>query len=477
MFRTSLSILAAGANRRGRRKTIGPQVSARVGVAIALILMGLIGLAAGGCSTEPAGSQLFDDSTVHDISVSFVVEDYEEMIETFKTKGQKDWIEATVTIDGETYDRVGMRLKGNSSIQGLRGGFREAGPGAEVTSDAPQDLPWLIRLDKFVEGQAHDGIVDLVVRSNVSDTSLNEAVALELLDRAGLASQDSIATRFTVNDSQPALRLVTELPDDVWMQQNLSADGALYKAESGGDYSYRGTDPDAYEEIFDQEAGKDNADLQPLMDFLDFINNADDATFNTELIKRIDVDSFATYLAMEELLDNFDDINGPGNNSYLFYDTTAHMFTVVPWDHNLAFGLLGEGAGEGPPGGAPGTVEPRPGTVEPLPGAGGAQRGEAARPGVAQPGAPGQAPGADGQAERGPGRQQDNVLVDRFLANDEWNELYESRLTELRQTLYESGVAQEILDGWVDLLETQASDLVSAQTVRAEADFIASHWE
>jgi spore coat protein CotH len=89
------------------------------------------------------------------------------------------------------------------------------------------------------------------------------------------------------------------------------------KAESGGDYSYRGDDPAAYEDVFDQEAGEDNADLMPLIEFLEFLNESDDATFAAEIATRLDVDGFATYLAMQTLLDNFDDIDGPGNNSYL----------------------------------------------------------------------------------------------------------------------------------------------------------------
>ena len=67
------------------------------------------------------------------------------MIATYQETDEKEWIEATVTIDGTTYERVGMRLKGNSSLRG-------------VSDDAdPADLPWLIRLDKYVDGQALDG--------------------------------------------------------------------------------------------------------------------------------------------------------------------------------------------------------------------------------------------------------------------------------------------------------------------------------
>ena len=311
-------------------------------------------LAIAGCGSSDENAGLFDSSTVHEITVTFDQEAYDAMIETYQESGDKDWIEATVTIDGETYENVGMRLKGNSSIMALggRGPAQFRGPGggnaptdtsendgrrqcgrrrrrrelrrarwaASVSTDEPQGLPWLIDLDRNVDGQNHEGVVEFVVRSNNSETALNEAVALELIEAAGLASQDAVATSFSVNGSEPELRLVIENPDDLWMADNFDISGALYKAESTGDYSYRGDDPDSYDEVFDQEAGKTNADLTPLIEFLDFINNSDDATFNTELFKHLDVDSFATYLAMQELLANFDDIDGPGNNSYLYYD-------------------------------------------------------------------------------------------------------------------------------------------------------------
>ena len=317
-------------------------------------------------TTESAGTDAADASTadlgavgtldstqVHEVSLSFDDADYQGMLDAYTSTGDKEWIEATVTIDGETYERAGIRLKGNSSLRSLLGGGR--GPASRVSADDPTTLPWLIKLDEFVEDQQHNGLTALVVRSNNSSTALNEAVALELLDLAGLASQDAVATSFSVNGSEPVLRLVIENPDDAWMAEQLDASGALYKAESSGDYTYRGEDPQAYTEVFDQEAGDENADLTPLIELLDFVNNADDATFEAELESRLDVDSFATYLAMQELLANFDDIDGPGNNSYLYYDTETEQFTVVPWDYNLAFGT-GPGGGPVVRGVAPGAA-------------------------------------------------------------------------------------------------------------------------
>jgi spore coat protein CotH len=113
-----------------------------------------------------------------------------------------------------------------------------------VSADAPEGLPWLIRLDEFVDDQVHQDYEDIVIRSNPSKTSLNEAVALDLLEEAGLASQEAAATSFKVNDRAAVLRLAIENPDDdIWQEANFGADGALYKAEAGGNWSYRGTIP------------------------------------------------------------------------------------------------------------------------------------------------------------------------------------------------------------------------------------------
>ncbi len=423
-------------------------------------------------SAEPTAnrSSLFDSSAVHEISVSFDSEAYDAMIETYAQTDDKEWIEATVTIDGRVYERAGIRLKGNSSLMGLDSGGDGAGRGP--SADAPESLPWLVDLDRFVDGQNHDGVVEFVVRSNGSATALNEAVALELLEQAGLASQDAVAVRFSVNGSDQVLRLAVEHPDDAWMADAFDASGTLYKAESTGDWRYRGKDPEAYEEAFDQEAGDENADLTPLIEFLDFLHNADDASFAAEIEDRLDVDAFATYLAMQELVANFDDIDGPGNNSYLYYDTSADRFTVVPWDYNLAF-VSGPGEGGFPGGGVivpPGAGD---GDVVMPPGDGDAGGDIAPPPGHEGGFVPLEGAGDLPGVEFG-GRS--NVLTERFLAIAEYRALVDERKAELEGELFESGLAAEILAEWVTVLEADASDLVDPETIATEAEQVAAHF-
>ncbi len=79
-----------------------------------------VGVAGGGAITAGAENvALYDNSVVHDIAVTFDQAAYDEMVDAYVASQDKEWIEATITIDGVTLEKVGMRLKGNSSLRGL----------------------------------------------------------------------------------------------------------------------------------------------------------------------------------------------------------------------------------------------------------------------------------------------------------------------------------------------------------------------
>jgi spore coat protein CotH len=447
--------------------------------------------------------------TVHEINATFDQAEYDAMIQTYVDADTKEWIEATVSIDGAEYTQVGMRLKGNSTLMGLRGtganGPQNFGNGAGVTADGatptadmpaemptgdvrgggmgnvsadvPEGLPWFVRLDKFVDDQNHNGLTELVIRANNSSTSLNEAVALDLLTAAGLASQRAAAVAFSVNGSTPKLRLAIENPNDAWMEEHFSADGLLFKSEAEGDWSYRGDDYSSYTVAFDLEGGStkdDAADYEPLIGFLDFLNNSDDATFVAELPSRLDVDQFAVYKAMMTLINNTDDISGAGNNSYLYYAPDAEQFTVVPWDMNLAFGGLGGGMAFGQNGDMPafgnqegGFTVPADGTPSAMP--------QIVIDGTPQAGFPTDMVPPDGGDARmgGPGGMN-NPLVSRFQADADFAAMIEEQTTSLRASLYASGLADSILAARVAVLESGALDLVDQATITSEAESLAA---
>ena len=412
-------------------------------------------------------SSFWDATRLHTLDVEVPAEDLATMIGTYLDSGEKEWITGSVTVDGTRFDQVGLKLKGNSSLR-------------SVSADSdPATLPWRIRLDKVVEGRSFDGAADLVVRSSSTATSLNEAVALDLLAEAGLASELSVATALTVNGSDPVLRLTLEMLEDAWMEAVLGADGILYKAEAGGDYSYRGDDAAAYDGVFDVEGGDE--DYAPLTTLLAFLDESSDEDFAAQLADHLDVEGFARYLAFEDLVQNTDDIDGPGNNSYLFYDAATDVFTVVAWDHNLAFGGMGSGraGGGGAIGGPDGAGAGGADTEGAMPPEGVEMPAEGEMPAGGMPaggmGGRGEAMPSDGGGDaavplrQGGGMGGGNILASRFTAVESFAALIQEQSAALRTDLVDSGRAEEILAARTAVLREQAADLVPGEDIDSEA--------
>ena len=421
-------------------------------------------------------TDLFDDSE-HTIDISFNQDEYEEMIKTFQDDGGKEFIRADITIDGTLIENVGLRLKGNSTLMSLRsdgqgpGGGEGGGPGGpgggggggmtQLDECAPEELPWLISFDEFEEGRAFEGRTEIALRpaASGSDVALNEALALSLTEESGQDTQQFSFSTVTVNGEDSASRLVLDSPDALWADD--LGDGVLYKGRASGSLDYLGDDPTDYEEAFNQINGEGAYDLQPVMTFLDVVNNSSDEEFAEQLEDYLDTESFAKYLATQELISNNDAMDGPGNNYYLWYDTEEEQFTVLSWDLNMALSGMGGGMGGGMGPGMGDTTEGEATegeTAEGEPADGAMPEGEMPegampRGEMPQGEIPEGDPGGDGDEEGDPGGDGGSrgsgsgsgVLKERFLDNEEFYAMYEEAYSELYDQLIASGYAESTL--------------------------------
>lgn len=436
-------------------------------------------------------SDLFDDGD-HTIEITVNQAEYDDMISTFQKEGEKDFISADITIDGTLIEDVALRLKGNSTLSSLSGNGMGAGGGREgedgqmpempevpegmampdgqegggmggmmtqLSEDSPEDLPWLISFDEYAEGRAYQGMTEIALRpaASGSDVALNEALALEMTAESGQTTQDYSFSTVTVNGGESASRLVVDTPDAAWADE--LGDGVLYKARAGGSLDYLGDDPTDYEDSFNQINSDGGYDLQPVMSLAKFLNRSSDEEFSEDLDDYVDTESFAEYLAMQEILANNDAMDGPGNNYYLWYDTTEKKFTILSWDLNMALsGMMGGVGTEGMP------QMPQNGEMPALPD--GAQMPEMPQGGEMPQGRQmpdggtsdgtgdtgggqnmPQMPNRGDGEEGGPGGGSDSsILEERFLDNNEFYAMYESAYTELYDQLIASGYAANTLD-------------------------------
>ncbi|MEV7134030.1 CotH kinase family protein [Arthrobacter sp. NPDC093128] len=363
------------------------------------------------------------------------------MIAAYEADGSKEWIQADITIDGTLVSGIGVRLKGNSTLRSLSGdGNGPRGGGAAVSSgissDVPESLPLLIDFDKYVDGQTYQGITQLSLRPG--SPVLNEALALALTEASGQATQRYAYATYSVNGSTTQTRLLVENPDEAYADALFDTPGVLYKSDAESSFTYQGDDLATYEDQFKQLNAEDSEDLQPIVDFLKWLSEAADEEFDAGLANRVDVESFARYAATMNLLVNGDDMAGPGQNYYLWYDLDTKKISVIAWDLNLA--LTGNATaspdeevsigGGGGMGGGAGMQRPQ---------------GENDDAGAPPAGVPADAGSPPAGAALG-GARGGNELKERFLASEAFQSLYDNAYADLYEQLFASGTAAGLLD-------------------------------
>ncbi|MEV5407854.1 CotH kinase family protein [Thermopolyspora sp. NPDC052614] len=428
---------------------------------------------------------LFDGSTSHEITLTFADESYRDMLDEYFATGEKEYVEADLVIDGTRIPSVGIRLKGNSTLSGLtwngqsrrqlggggpgmrqpgdlpEGGQRPegaarpegapqfggggAGPRGgmfgSLKGEEPENLPWLISFDEFVEGRRYQGRSQIAVRpaAGTSTTLLNEALAISLVGAAGEPTQRYAYSSFSVNGRSSTPRLVVEYLDEGYAER--LGNGVLYKSLASSGFTYKGEDQTQYGTDFKQVNKVGGKDLQPVIDLIKWVEQSSDVEFAAGLADRLDVESFARYIALQNILLNFDDMSGPGRNYYLWYDLDTKKFTVIAWDLNFAlsgdatagpYDTIGMGFGPG---------------RQRAQGQGQAGQGQ---PGQGQAGQTqaGQRPtgqGAAGRAAQGVPRMG-HVLKERFLQTPDFKAVYEEQYRALYRELLGDGTATGLLN-------------------------------
>ncbi|MFC8533263.1 CotH kinase family protein [Streptomyces sp. NPDC057249] len=463
---------------------------------------------------------LYDTSVKHSVQLEYQQTDFDKMMKEFKKDGTKDSIPADLTIDGVFLSDVGIRLKGNSTLMSLRGN-RGGGPGGgrggmpgdgtpaggmptdgtgqrdgqapggagggrgggmtqyNLSADKPEELPWLIKIDEYVEGRAYQGEREISLRpGSNAQVPLNEALALALIDGTGEPAERYGFTTLKVNNRPTAVRLMVENPDTEYADA-VGGESVVYKARAGGTFDYQGDDPSKYETSFRQLNKVGSQDLEPVMKLTEWVEKSSDEEFAADLGRYVDVDSFAHYVATQNLLMNFDDMAGPGKNYLLGYDLNSKKFSVLGWDYNLTFsGDATAGPDDrmsmgGGPGGGQGGGERPEGVPEGMP--------DGFPEGVPE-GMPEGGPGGDGDDAAGGrrgGMMSGHALKERFLELDAFDAVYQAAYRDLYEKFYASGKAVKALDGLAEQatragvpakdVETAAGTLRTTVTERTAA--------
>ncbi|SDU46191.1 CotH kinase family protein [Desulfobacula phenolica] len=244
------------------------------------------------------------------------------------------WIPCTLTFTGITWNYVGVRLKGNSSLR-------------DAWTAGIYKMPFRFDFDEFediyteIDDQRFYGFKKLTLSSGYKDDSLiREKIVADIFRGLGVPAPRTAFYRLFIDcsDGEGAryfgLYTMVEVPTDPMLEaQFWTSDGNLYKPDGATASFGAGS---LSEEDFDKETNKDEADYSDVNALYTAINDttSDDETWKSTLESIFDVDSFLNWLAVNTVIQNWDTYGNMTHNYYLYNDDG--MLTWIPWDNNEA---------------------------------------------------------------------------------------------------------------------------------------------
>ena len=288
------------------------------------------------------GNRLLDHSQMHEIRLRIDLTDWiDTLYLDYKTANEESrtaperyrkchW----ASVDGQEIGPVGLKMKGNFSVL-----FNAA--------QQKTKFPFKIAFDEYVD-QKYDGLKKINLNTNTNDPSfLREALAYQLLNRANVTAPRTAFARLFVNDTYVGLYSLVENVDKTFLKTHFGSDddGNLYKGLISG-LGWRGASEADYQDAFELKTNESEADWSRLIEWLNLINNTSPDSVFATLENEFELDHFLRLVAIERLINAWDNYSGGGSNYYL-YERENGKIMFIPWDYNESFqyvnGVLGVG--------------------------------------------------------------------------------------------------------------------------------------
>ncbi len=244
------------------------------------------------------------------------------------------WVEAEVSFSGDTWDHIGIRFKGNSSLRSTWG-------------SGSLKLPFKLDFDQYeddypeTEDQRFYGFKQISFSSGFHDDSmLREKIAADLFREAGVPSAQTAyyAVKIDYGEGPIYFGIYTavEVVDDTLIETQFEDDsGNVYKPEGAGATFTLGSFSEA---SFDKETNQDEDDYSDILALYDALHDksrlSDPESWRENLETVFAVDTFLNWLAVNTVIQNWDVYGAIGHNYYLFNDPVTGQLVWIPWDNN-----------------------------------------------------------------------------------------------------------------------------------------------
>ena len=238
---------------------------------------------------------------------------------------------ASLTADGQTVEKVGLRYKGNSTYLSTARGLKRS---------------LKVDLDKYDDAARFHGLKSLTLNCGVMDPSkAREALAYSIYRAAGVPAPRTAFAEVALtvpgkfDKEHVGVYTLVEGVDKNFLKRNYKNNtGLLMKPERLRGLDFLGEDWPRYKDMYQpkREATKD--EIKRVIDFTKLVNASPDAAFNKEIASYLDVDAFLTFMAATAVVANLDSFFTIAHNYCLYLHPETNKFHFIPWDVDLALG-------------------------------------------------------------------------------------------------------------------------------------------
>ncbi|MDO4582275.1 MAG: CotH kinase family protein [Bacillota bacterium] len=267
-------------------------------------------------------TRLFDREKVH--TIDLIVEDWDSFL---ANASGEQYVSCTVVVDGESFNHVGLRAKGNNSLR--------------LTEEYGHDRYSLkLEFDHFTAGSYY-GLDKLSLDSSFQDNSyLKTYLAYDMMTYMEVPTPLCSYVWVRVNGEDWGLFLAIEEPEEAFCRRNFGANyGQLYKPDykslnaENADIAlkYIDNEPESYDNIFrNAKFDPDISAKNRLIEALRTLSTGED------LQTAVDVDEVLRYFTVQVFVVNMDSYLGRTGHNYFLYEEDG-VLSILPWDYNLAF--------------------------------------------------------------------------------------------------------------------------------------------
>ena len=252
------------------------------------------------------------------------------------------WVESEIRFDGGSWEHVGIRFKGNSSLR-------------STWVNGSLKIPFKLDFDQYedeypeTEDQRFYGFKQLSFASNYRDDSvLREKIAADLFREAGVPAAETAFYAVNIDYGEGPVYFgvytVVEVVDDTLIETQFSDDdGNVYKPEGSGATFAAGSFSEA---SFDKETNQNEDDYRDILALHDALHDhsrtSDPESWRESLESVFNVDSFLNWLAVNTVIQNWDTYGVMNHNYYLYNDPESGLLVWIPWDNNSSLKSNGQ---------------------------------------------------------------------------------------------------------------------------------------